>query len=90
MNSPTLFGINGNNLMVGGEAGQEAILPLNKLWNELDKQFQKQNAMLSNNNNDNRPVNIILKLNDIAMGEATVSSLKALADHKGGELDLPL
>lgn len=30
MNQPTLFGMNGNNLMAGGEAGPEAILPLNK------------------------------------------------------------
>lgn len=29
MNQPTLFGMNGNNLMAGGEAGPEAILPLN-------------------------------------------------------------
>ncbi|UIB81210.1 tape measure protein [Flyfo myovirus Tbat2_7] len=28
MTSPTMFGINGNNAMVGGEAGDEAILPL--------------------------------------------------------------
>lgn len=30
MTKPTIFGQNGNNLMVGGEAGNEAILPLNK------------------------------------------------------------
>ena len=30
MNGPTVFGMNGNNLMVGGEAGKEAILPLNE------------------------------------------------------------
>ncbi|HEP3064053.1 TPA: hypothetical protein VCJ93_001384 [Streptococcus pyogenes] len=29
MTSPTLFGMNGNRAMVGGEAGDEAILPLN-------------------------------------------------------------
>ena len=29
MTKPTIFGQNGNNLMVGGEAGNEAILPLN-------------------------------------------------------------
>ena len=29
MTKPTIFGKNGNNLMVGGEAGNEAILPLN-------------------------------------------------------------
>lgn len=30
MTGPTVFGMNGNNLMVGGEAGPEAVLPLNK------------------------------------------------------------
>lgn len=30
MNKPTAFGMNGSNMMVGGEAGAEAILPLNK------------------------------------------------------------
>lgn len=29
MTKPTIFGVNGNNLMVGGEAGNEAVLPLN-------------------------------------------------------------
>ena len=29
MTKPTVFGMNGNNLMVGGEAGNEAVLPLN-------------------------------------------------------------
>lgn len=30
MNGATAFGMNGSNLMVGGEAGQEAVLPLNR------------------------------------------------------------
>lgn len=30
MENATAFGVNGNNLMVGGEAGREAILPLNR------------------------------------------------------------
>ncbi|MGX7075345.1 phage tail tape measure protein [Globicatella sanguinis] len=30
MTSPTIFGFNGRNIMAGGEAGPEAILPLNK------------------------------------------------------------
>lgn len=29
MTKPTIFGMNGNNLMVGGEVGNEAVLPLN-------------------------------------------------------------
>lgn len=35
MTNPTLFGINGNNAMVGGEAGAEAILPLSELWRKM-------------------------------------------------------
>ena len=30
MTKPTFFGMNGNNMMVGGEAGNEAVLPLNE------------------------------------------------------------
>lgn len=30
MTNPTAFGMNGNDLMVGGEAGKEAVLPLNR------------------------------------------------------------
>ncbi|MHA3225680.1 phage tail tape measure protein [Globicatella sulfidifaciens] len=30
LTKPTAFGMNGNNLMVGGEAGKEAVLPLNE------------------------------------------------------------
>ena len=30
MTKPTIFGMNGNSLMVGGEAGNEAVLPLNE------------------------------------------------------------
>ena len=30
LTKPTAFGVNGNSLMVGGEAGKEAVLPLNE------------------------------------------------------------
>ena len=35
MTSPTVFGVNGNNAMIGGESGPEAILPLDVLWRKL-------------------------------------------------------
>lgn len=41
MTSPTLFGFNGLNAMVGGEAGDEAILPLSAFWQELTKNFDE-------------------------------------------------
>lgn len=36
MTDPTLFGINGASLMAGGEAGPEAILPLNSFYTQLE------------------------------------------------------
>ncbi|MDO5149255.1 MAG: phage tail tape measure protein [Oscillospiraceae bacterium] len=39
MTKPTVFGANGNNLLAGGEAGPEAILPLNLLWEKLSGLF---------------------------------------------------
>ena len=94
MNSPTIFGMTGNTLLGGGEAGAEAILPLDELWNRLDNSFQQQNqalsrAIASSNNGSNRPVNVVLKVNDIEMGKVVVNSLKSLSNHSGGSLDLP-
>ena len=93
---PTIFNTANAGLQGVGEAGAEAIIPLKKLWDNLDNQFSKQNAMLSgaiansgSNAGSNRPVNIVLKVNDIEMGKAVVNSLKALSDHSG-EIDLPL
>lgn len=37
LTQPTVFGAAGNRLLAGGEAGAEAVLPLSKLWDELDK-----------------------------------------------------
>ncbi len=36
MTSPTIFGMNGTNLMAGGEAGAEAILPLKGFYDNLE------------------------------------------------------
>lgn len=94
MTSATIFGMAGNTLLGGGEAGAEGIIPLDELWNQLSRQFQQQNAILSSivasgSGNSNRPVNITLKINDIEMGKAVISSLKALSNH-GGTIDLPI
>ena len=49
MTNPTMFGINGSNAMVGGEAGAEAILPLSTLWDKLgmfiDSAMNNQNGI---------------------------------------------
>ena len=56
MTNPTAFGVNGNNLMVGGEAGAEAIVPLNTLWEQMDKFANK--IVQGTNTNNNRPIDI--------------------------------
>lgn len=40
MTQPTIFGAAGGKLLGGGEAGDEAILPLSKLWDKLHKFIQ--------------------------------------------------
>ena len=40
MTAPTIFGAAGGKLLGGGEAGDEAILPLSKLWDKLHKFIQ--------------------------------------------------
>ena len=39
MTQPTAFGMNGNNVMVGGERGAEAVLPLDGFYNYLDNKL---------------------------------------------------
>lgn len=42
MTKPTIFGASGGNLLGGGEAGDEAILPLSALWDKLRQFIQKE------------------------------------------------
>lgn len=42
MTKPTIFGASGGNLLGGGEAGDEAILPLSTLWDKLRQFIQEE------------------------------------------------
>ena len=46
MDDPTIFGLNGNRLMVGGEAGPEAIAPIDTLQGYVASAVASQNMML--------------------------------------------
>lgn len=48
LNEPTVFGMNGPNLMVGGEAGPEAVAPIETLMKYID--IAVRNAMETSNN----------------------------------------
>lgn len=66
MTRPTTFGINGNKIMAGGEAGPEAILPLNeKTLGEIGKAIA---STIGGQNMNIVPAPIIL--NDRVIGEA--------------------
>ena len=42
MTNPTVFGMNGTRLMVGGEAGAEAILPLSEFYSKLNNMLDRK------------------------------------------------
>ncbi len=84
MTKPTLFGMDGNNPMVGGEAGAEAIIPLSELWSNM-KQFIA--SAVSSNSGDgmgNALSALTGKISDMAAGmrENSISSL--LGNITGG------
>lgn len=45
MTAPTLFGMNGGRAMVGGEAGPEAVLPIERLQGFVDAAFDNSDAV---------------------------------------------
>ena len=47
LNSPTIFGANGNSLMGGGEAGKEAVLPIDLLKSYIREENQANNEILA-------------------------------------------
>lgn len=42
MTNPTVFGMRGTRLMVGGEAGAEAILPLSEFYTKLNHMLDRK------------------------------------------------
>lgn len=80
MMSPTIFGVNGNSLMAGGEAGPEAILPIDHLQgyieNAMDKAMNVVNLQsLADSIEElaNRPVKVYLNDKEIAVATASAS-----------------
>lgn len=48
LTAPTIFGMNGDKVRVGGEAGHEAVLPISLLQGYIDSAFQRNGAGTSN------------------------------------------
>lgn len=72
MTRPTMFGMSGNTAHIGGEAGPEAILPLNTFYKHLDKK-------LDSSNNSDSIVSELIKLRKL------IASLELKLDIDGRE-----
>ena len=47
MNRPTIFGANGSTLMGGGEAGKEAVLPIDLLKSYIREENSRNNGIMA-------------------------------------------
>lgn len=52
----------------------EAVLPLDSLWKQLDKQFDKQNKQLSKGNN--QPITVQVVLDGKVIAQSTIKEFK--------------
>lgn len=92
---PTIFNTRNAGMQGVGEAGAEAILPLKELWNEMDKRFDRQNAMINNTlasgaqQNQQTNTTVVLQMNDIEVGRMVLKGLQAYSNH-GGQIDIPM
>ncbi len=78
MMKPTIFGMNGNNLMAGGEAGAEAILPIDKLEGYISNVVERSMGVInlqsladSIEELANRPVELNINGRQFAMATAS-------------------
>ena len=76
LTKPTIFGMNGNTLMGGGEAGHEAILPIDRLQGYVSQAIEKSMPAInlgelagSIEDLANRP--IVIKVNGKEFARAT-------------------
>ena len=94
MMKPTIFGLNGNKLMAGGEAGPEAILPIDRLEGYIAGAIEKaQNVVnlqaLANaiENLANRPIQMNINGRQFAMATANdsdgVNGLRTTFKNRG-------
>jgi hypothetical protein len=72
---PTVFGMNGNKAMVGGEAGAEAIVPLEKNTKWLDKIADKLAG------STNRPV--VLNVDGKVFAQTSINTINELTRQTG-------
>lgn len=66
MTNPTVFGVNGARLMVGGEAGAEAILPLSEFYTKLNYMLDRKIDAINQHVNANIAVYTYIDGDEVA------------------------
>ena len=69
LDSPTIFGQNGNSLMGGGEAGKEAVLPIELLKSYMREENESNNSVLASMISDAIQKMTLVCQNDIYIGD---------------------
>ena len=84
--SPTIFNT-ARGLQGVGEKGAEAILPLDTLWQQMNRNFEKQTETLARmNNNNNQQTTLVLTLDGRELARGTFKNAGDLA--RLGQLNL--
>lgn len=77
LNSPTIFGMNGDRAMGGGEAGAEAVLPIDLLKTYIRDEMQKNNAALAQMITEALSELTFVIENNIALGDKKLAEILA-------------
>lgn len=82
MTQPTMFGMNGGNAMVGGEAGPEAILPLSVLFKQMNSIMNDALSKMNEGNSYEVNVNNNVSNTDILnMTGEMLDAMKAMKEE---------
>lgn len=84
MTNPTIFGMNGSRAMVGGEAGPEAILPLNNFYNYLDRKIGEINNSSINIDYDKLADTIVTAVKNLGIN-LDGNKVGSILDKNSGE-----
>lgn len=77
LNSPTIFGMNGDRAMGGGEAGAEAVLPIDLLKTYIRDEMQSNNAALAQMIAEALSELTFVIENNIALGDKKLAEILA-------------
>lgn len=80
--NPTMFGINGNRAMVGGEAGAEAILPLEQFYTRLNRMLDNKLQTIQSMTSVNVEAHTYIDGEEVASRTETKVSDKMVKNYK--------